>query len=1314
MVKKIQDILKQKFIKINTKEGSGTIKIFGDALNPSIPYKTFLLSIDDTTEWIVKEMLEKYGLKHEDPQNYCLLQIIIPPRDQIGNTTIKETILHDKECLLNIYLNHVQKNQGSIIFKVIKCPQEYIEIRKQHRTQETTLDLIKIPSIQSRIINNQLPMFIEINHDSTDLLTPRIFKLYPNTTYVGHNTKSAIGQQYFYIDGAGIDRDHCTIENQNGTVTLIPHGEIWINEKLISTPFILQHGIVIRFGRNSTFYYCDPQFVQKSKLISGQRKQQNEDNLFVYGSLPILSMNGINKTKNFQSSALHIQPKKTLSTNVVEQGTKFNVLPGLLEVPVESEIRFLHAIFNNYPLNNIHFRLSPVYTLYMALRHRLSPYGKSNVPFVKKLESVISLLYHIENMINKKIEECQEHGGYLAYWLANISEFLYFLKHDRDLSKISHDIQVRLIKSIQRLFYYLINCFKNELDKYLIAFTNPQDDIHMTLNNSKVLEENNLINLKLSDTRWITIDRNTNQYHQSTLDDILLTFSSIMNLLRKCRVNVALTIQIFSQIFYYINTWLFNRIVCCPDLKLCSYIWGEKLLFRLKSINDWAEKQGLELTSECHLMKVNQLCLLLKSSKNNIHDIQQLLMNKTLKINSIQIIQILNNYILSRNEPPISNSFREALLSVAYKHVDENLHRKGFLIQLAEEPNLTLPFLFPEDGYTCEHLRGIPEKLFEFIEPMSRLVLCRLFTNSYSLGLWTEFLQISKIENNNKDNDKIETIILNKKGNNLGLSIVSAKSESQQFQGVYIKGIISGSAAEDDGRLQPGDQILCVDEIGLINKTQEQAAEALKQCGPSVTLQIRKNAANSHGLSTLLTTSSDNHDEFNHFYSASNSSLTSLQYPHSTLALKTTNNHERLSTVQQQLTTHIHHGQFNSLVTQPCIKKELLPHEIINHQQRLILSSRLNQNDQINSHIPQQYQSSPSIFNSKQSNEQKLNIYDNNFQLTNSIRLNNHTQSLTNRNVSTVKSVAFQENIPLDQNENYRIKSAIPPKTLPKPTINYLALIKQTNSTNDLDNSNRLSKTSLSSTYDHLASPMRKLQAEEEEEKLTKFANTNEDNISEIRSKRINDLITKLNRTEQEEKELNSLKLDNEFDCRVEEFYSQLKFNNNQKAYIIITSIYTIKKKKFTLCLLQISSRLENSTNETNQFDEKLKRRLEQFEQERQIERANINRMFTKHKLDTEARLRKEREREIRADRDMQEFKTRRMSEDERILEAKKEQARLLKHIRFPNSRIRDDQLSTIDDDEHITSEFDSNNNNSFLQQSSSIFDDQELYIDPC
>ena len=335
----------------------------------------------------------------------------------------------------------------------------------------------------------------------------------------------------------------------------------------------------------------------------------------------------------------------------------------------------------------------------MTLRHRLSPYGKPNFPLVQKQENILSLLYRIEDMISKKIEvcsskkrenllsdiclslssskECQEHGGYLAYWIANTSELLYFIKQDRDISKISHDVQDRLAECVQRLFRYLTHLVQNELDKYLISFTNPQDDVerdvYIAFGNFtcfvfffllstifSVLEENSSTNPNLSDVRWVNLEMNSNNYHQPTLGDILATLSSVMDLLRKCRVNAALTIQMFSQIFHYINTWLFNRIVCCPELKLCSHFWGEKFSLRLKSISDWAQRQGLELASDCHLTKVNQICILLQCPKRDAHDVQQFISINTLKLNSIQIKQILNNYIANRNESPISSSFSQS------------------------------------------------------------------------------------------------------------------------------------------------------------------------------------------------------------------------------------------------------------------------------------------------------------------------------------------------------------------------------------------------------------------------------------------------------------------------------------------------------------------------------------------------------------------------------------------------------------------------------------------------------------------------------
>jgi afadin len=91
---------------------------------------------------------------------------------------------------------------------------------------------------------------------------------------------------------------------------------------------------------------------------------------------------------------------------------------------------------------------------------------------------------------------------------------------------------------------------------------------------------------------------------------VLNVLTTAMALLRRCRVNAALTIQLFSQLFHFINIWLFNRVVLEPRLQLCRREWGSKLRKVLAHIQTWAEKQGLELAADCHLAKVIQVQLI--------------------------------------------------------------------------------------------------------------------------------------------------------------------------------------------------------------------------------------------------------------------------------------------------------------------------------------------------------------------------------------------------------------------------------------------------------------------------------------------------------------------------------------------------------------------------------------------------------------------------------------------------------------------------------------------------------------------------------
>uniref|UniRef100_A0A0N5C561 Inactivation-no-after-D protein n=1 Tax=Strongyloides papillosus TaxID=174720 RepID=A0A0N5C561_STREA len=73
-----------------------------------------------------------------------------------------------------------------------------------------------------------------------------------------------------------------------------------------------------------------------------------------------------------------------------------------------------------------------------------------------------------------------------------------------------------------------------------------------------------------------------------------------------------------------------------------------------------------------------------------------------------------------------------------------------------------------------------------------------------------------------------------KPGRGLGISIVGRKNEP----GVYVSEIVCGGAAEQDGRLMQGDQILAVNNQDVTSLMQEELATLLKTCNGIVNLKI--------------------------------------------------------------------------------------------------------------------------------------------------------------------------------------------------------------------------------------------------------------------------------------------------------------------------------------------------------------------------------------------------------------------------------------------------------------------------------------------
>lgn len=384
------------------------------------------------------------------------------------------------------------------------------------------------------------------------------------------------------------------------------------------------------------------------------------------------------------------------------------ILPAILELWEEGENVFLNMIITRLDPSKVKFKLAPTYTLYMATRYRASTHFKKISP-EERAHRLTAFTNQVAAMIHQVIQDPYRDPGTLAFWLANSSELLHFLKQDRHLSPYTLDAQDYLAESVQQAFKIFVEYSQNELHSALpLFFEEPDKDGNEISKTSKILN----------------------------------ALSNAMSLLRDCRVNAALTIQLFSQLLHFINMSLFNVLIGSTNYNYCSEQWGLILKSRLSMIGHWAHNHGIELAAECHLGRIVQATDLLIANKlalENLNDFNR----HFFKLNSLQMRNILERFVPGPNEQPIPSEMIENVVKFVEVNADEVARNEGREIKLEEDPDLKFPFLLPDDGYSCEVLYGIPSDLPEFIQPLVQNNLCRFTVQPTSCGEWTIYL-ISK------------------------------------------------------------------------------------------------------------------------------------------------------------------------------------------------------------------------------------------------------------------------------------------------------------------------------------------------------------------------------------------------------------------------------------------------------------------------------------------------------------------------------------------------------------------------------------------
>uniref|UniRef100_A0A182JNT8 PDZ domain-containing protein n=1 Tax=Anopheles christyi TaxID=43041 RepID=A0A182JNT8_9DIPT len=527
----------------------------------------------------------------------------------------------------------------------------------------------------------------------------------------------------------------------------------------------------------------------------------------------ISSFKSIGSTTDSRTSTFpKLQPSHAATSISGEPGGQEPILPAVLEFPEQNQEPFLQSVISELDVNSPNFKLAPVYTLYLCARYRASTHYRPDLQPTERAHKLTVFLHHVANLIQNVVQEQYTDAKILSFWMANSSEFLHFLKSDRHISAFSVQAQEVLAESVQTAFRNLVSIFHVELSQTLNQF----------------LSEN--------------ID------HDSAAGLVLSVLGSAMALLRRCRVNAALTIQLFSQLFHYINVVCFNKFVTTSHM--CTSAWGKALSERLSLLELWAEKQGLELAADCHLAKINQCAQFLQAPKTSVSDVQQLACS-CFRLNSLQMAALLSQETIPRN-------LIDTAVRMAESVADELSRADGREIRLEESPELPLALLLPDDGFSCDVVRGIPAGLVDFLNPFQMAGWCRLASQPTSIGLWTVYMhqfnhgRSPSVMSSKLPQPEVQIIKLHKNANGMGLSIVAAKGAGQEKLGIYIKSVVGGGAADLDGRLQAGDQLLEVDGQSLIGITQERAADHLVRTGPIVTLKVAKQGAIYHGLATLL------------------------------------------------------------------------------------------------------------------------------------------------------------------------------------------------------------------------------------------------------------------------------------------------------------------------------------------------------------------------------------------------------------------------------------------------------------------------------
>lgn len=263
----------------------------------------------------------------------------------------------------------------------------------------------------------------------------------------------------------------------------------------------------------------------------------------------------------------------------------------------------------------------------------------------------------------------------MAFWIANLSQLLYYLKKDVGLVAATAEYQLEISELISETYSLLVTDSEKRMDRILepamiefeqlggLEVVEFADDWHRFFRRNRFSSSSNRRSLGNTIPAQVELPPQPSR-SSLTPQSVTSLLTSILYVLQSYDVHPVIVIQAMAQLFHFLSCEIFNRILCNK-----KYLCRSKALqirMNLTVIEEWVREHHLPSTLGGYFNPVVQLVQLLQCV-SQLQDLMDFI--STTKsfdlLNPMQIKRLVLNYRYEVSETKLKEEIEKYTMQIA-------------------------------------------------------------------------------------------------------------------------------------------------------------------------------------------------------------------------------------------------------------------------------------------------------------------------------------------------------------------------------------------------------------------------------------------------------------------------------------------------------------------------------------------------------------------------------------------------------------------------------------------------------------------------